>query len=352
MATTMAELMAQMDKKTLKVQRGDSVTGKIILISDFEVVVDLGGKNEGVLDKRELPQEKLESLKVGDDLTSYVTSSENDTGRIVLSLTRQTGSTRKSKDPKKWLRFTQSLTSHSKLKGQVIEINKGGFLVDVQGTRAFLPGSQLSLEVLKSKPEIVGEEIEVYVIEVDERDNRLVLSLHNPAGEKASGLGGLKSGEKVKGKIIAVYPFGIYLDINGVEGFVRGSDISWEKEVDPTKLYEAGQEVEAQILNIDEVVGRINLSLKTLQTDPFDEASKNYQIDDVVAGEVLEVTAQGVRVKLKGGIEGYVPAASIQTGSNYAVGQSTNFLVAEIDNRRRQIVLAPFLTSTTGLLYR
>jgi small subunit ribosomal protein S1 len=353
MATSMAELMTQMDKKTLKVQRGDSVTGKVILISDTEVVVDLGGKNEGVIDKRELPQDVVETLKVGDDLTSFVTSSENDTGRIALSLTRQTGSTRRSKDPKKWLRFTQTLTSHSKLRGQVIEINKGGFLVEVQGTRAFLPGSQLSLEVLKQKPEIVGEEIDTYTIEVDEGDNRLVLSMHNPAAKADSAkLSALKPGDRVKGKVVAVYPFGVYIDVDGVEGMVRGSDVAWEKETDPTKLYQVEQEVEAQVLNLDEQLGRVNLSLKTLKSDPFEELAKNYQVDDVVTGEVLEISPQGIRIQLKGGVEGFIPSASVQPGNNYSVGQSTNFLVAEIDNRRRQVVLAPFITSTSGLIYR
>jgi len=348
----MADLMAQMDKKTLKVQRGDSVTGKIILLSENEVVVDLGGKNEGVLDKRELPQGQLDSLRVGDELSSFVTSSENDTGRIILSLTRQVGSPRRSKDPKKWLKFTHYLTSHSKLRGQVIEINKGGFLVEAGGVRAFLPGSQLSLQALKIKPDLVGEEIDAYVLEVDESDNRLVLSLHNPTEAKKIDLANFKSGDKVKAQVVAVFPFGAYLDVNDVEGIVRGSDISWEKDIDPTTLYQPNQEVEAQVINIDEALNRLNLSLKTLKEDPFEELAKSYQVDDMVSGEVLEITTPGVRVKLQDGVEGFVSATSIQPGNSYTVGQTTNFLVAEINTRKRQVTLAPFITSTTGLIYR
>jgi small subunit ribosomal protein S1 len=230
-------------------------------------------------------------------------------------------------------------------------------IVEVDKARGFLPNSQVGFELLSRAGEglenLIGQPLTVTVIEVDADNNKLIFSQRGQISEKdKEKLRGFKNGEKQKGKIVAILPFGLVVDVNGAEGLVFISDVSWDRVEDLSKEYQAGKEVEVLVLGIDEELGRLNLSIKQLTEDPFASMAKDYPADEVVKGEVVSVGEQGVMVKLKDGIEGFLPASKMKTDTAYEAGNEMSFLVDSVDSTRRRINLAPFVTSTAGLIYK
>lgn len=356
----MEELLASQTKKFITPSRNQQVEGEIILKTDKELILDIGAKAEGVLSGRDFPKEQFDNLKIGDKVKAYVAQLENDSGQVVLSanpvsLSRTTSSSR-SRGGINWERFFQAQSQNSKLHGKVIEVNKGGLIIEVDSVRGFLPNSQVGFELLsKSKQglsDLIGEELNVSVSEVDRDQNRLIFSQRGQVTEEIrKALEGYKAGQKVTGKIVAVLPFGLVVDVSGLEGLVFISDVSWEKVEDLSSIFKAGQEIEVSVLGTDLALGRLNLSVKHLKEDPFDKLKEKYQADDVVKGEVMEVSEAGVKIKLKDGVEGIILPNKI--GSNtYEAGKEVTVLVDSVDPRKRVVNLAPMITSTADLIYK
>lgn len=364
--TTMADLMASLDKKHITFSRGEQVTGKIALISDNEIIVDLGTKAEGVLNKRDFLPDQLVGLKIGDTLKAYVLIPENESGQVILSLFRAVqGGKRAEEAAKKWQKFITAQQRQTTLMGRVIEVNKGGLMVEIDPStslrvRGFVPSSQVSLKSINNfTGDLIGQELKLKVIEIDPGNNRLVLTAKAELSEdEKSKFTEVQAGDEVKGEVMVVAPFGLFIDVNGLEGIIFTTELSWIP-FDPTQgkedikpEFKVGDKVEAKITGKDENLGRLNLSLRQMQEDPFEKLAENFQVDDVVSGAVKEVTGQGVSVALDDGVEGLVPAAKVDQGNPYTVGQTTNFLVDSIDTKKRRVNLAPFLTSTVGLIYK
>lgn len=351
----MEKLLASQSKKLVTLFRGQQVEGEVISISDKEIILDLGAKSEGVLQKRELSQE----TKVGDKIKVFVNVAENEYGQAVVSTSqqlRQTSSTRGSRGFS-WNRFTQAQTQKSILKGVVLEVNKGGLIVEVEGVRGFLPNSQVGFELLskvaKGMEDLIGQTLNLIVIEVDQNNNKLIFTQRGQVSEEVKNkLREFKTGDQVSGKILAVLPFGLVVDVSGIEGLVFISDVSWEKVEDLNALYKAGQNIEVKVLGIDEELGRLNLSVKELSEDPFSKLAEKYPVDEVVKGEITSVTEAGVTIKLEEGIEGLLSASKMEPSQNYPVGKTITILVDSVDSKRRRINLVPFVTSTEGLIYK
>ncbi len=356
----MADLLANQQFKPLKLFRGQQAEGEVISISDQEVVLDLGTKAEGVLAKKDLTQLQLEALALGQKLSAFVIQTENDNGQVILGATKPvpaSSSRSGSRHPlnfARWDKFKESQKNNQVLTGKVLEVNKGGLIVEVNGVRGFLPSSQVTLSKAANLDQMIGEEINVTVIEVDANQNRLIFSQKtNITEDVKQKLGKLKVGDQVEGKIAAVLPFGYFVSLeDGVEGLVHISEISWQKEEDTTNAYKIGDHVSVQVISVDNNTGRVNLSIKQLAQDPFIEAAKSFQLDDVVKGEVTKINPTGVSVGLKDGVEGFVPAAKLEAEAKYEIGQSASFLVDSVDSQKRRINLAPFITSTAGLIYK
>ncbi|MDO8429528.1 MAG: S1 RNA-binding domain-containing protein [Candidatus Daviesbacteria bacterium] len=365
---SMADLMAKAPAKFVSLYRGDSVEGKIVSISDSEYVLDLGSKSEGVLPKRELPDEMQSKLQVGDKVSGFVLS-ENEFGQALITYSRSSLELQKvtrGKSPemiKKWQKFISAVGSATEFKGVINEANKGGLIVEAGDMRGFLPTSQLSTDLITTGGQkggiegLVGEQVMVRVLEVDPTTNRLIFSSRKDSPEIKSRLKKAESGQKVKAKVLALTPLGVFTiigdhpDLSGLEGLVLNYETSWEKDEDIASKYKVGQEIEAVILGIDENLGRLSLSLRAMQEDPFEQISEKFILDDVVSGTVIEVTQNGVKVQLEGA-EGFIPLEKLTSLQKYEVGQKTNFLVGVVDKRKRLVNLAPFLTTTTGLIYK
>lgn len=345
---SMADLLASLDGKSLTVNRGDLVRGTVVSVTDTDLFVDLGTKAEGVIDRRELYGD-YENLKVGDKIEAYVVTSENDSGQVTLSLERQSG--RQGAPQKNWGKFTSAMNQKRKLQGKVLELNRGGVVVDVEGARAFLPTSQLSYASIKRLNDLPGQDLSVVVLEVDEGNNRLIVTDREEASDEVrSQVQKYESGQRVKGKIVAVTNFGVFVDVDGLEGLVFIQEASWDKVDDLSKIFSVGQEVEAVVTGVDVVMGRVNLSIRKLSEDPFSELAEKYQPDDVVKGTVRTITEEGVIFVLEKGLEAIMDKAKVDT--TYEPGQQVTVLIDSVDARQRKIFVAPMLTSTSGLIYK
>lgn len=381
MINSMEELLASQKSKLISLHRGLEVEGKIVAISDKEITLDIGAKSEGILQSRDFPRDQLENLKIGDKLKAYVLQIENESGQVVLTLQRSLDSARdrqahlrggkfrggKSID---WSKFIQAQNQNSKLNGKILEINKGGLIIEVEGSpreagvRGFLPNSQVGFELMTKAgggmEELIGQEITVNVIEIDQANNRLIFSQRGQVSEDIQkSLQNFKPNQKIKGRIVAILPFGLIVDISGVEGIVFISDVAWEKVEDLSNLFKVGMEIEAQVIGIDDQLGRVNLSIKHLTEDPFGKLAEKFPADEVVKGEVVGVDGNGVLVRLEdpsgesgiGVVEGFIPASKMGS-AQYEVGKIVSVLVDNVDKNRRRVNLAPMITSTEGLIYK
>lgn len=360
---TMAELLAGQSFKPVHFSRGDKVQGKIIAITEDELVVDLGAKAEGVANLKDLGEAVRQELKIGDNFEAFVAQAESSSGQIILTPFEQitVGGRRGQEQMKKWQRFIAAMHQKTTVTGRVLEVNKGGLLVETgsassgQKVRGFIPSSQIGIENLAGQglSGLVGQELPLKVVEVDPGNNRLILTARVGVSEETeSKLAEVSEGQKVSGKVVAVAPFGLFLDINGLEGVVFPQEVAWEEPGDLGTLFKVGQEISGKIIGKDETAGKAIVSLRQLSEDPFDKVAENFQTDDVVTGTVSEISQDGVMVQLEGGVEGFVPADKVEVGNEYTVDQRTNFLVDSVDKARRRINLAPFLTSTKGLIYK
>ncbi len=357
---TMEELLASQNKKIKPLSRGRQVEGEVITKTDKELILDLGTKSEGVISRREIDPGKWDNLKVGDKLTTFVVMVENESGQTLLS-TRQVsaqarGSSSKSRRLPSWSKFISAQNQKSKLTGQVLEVNKGGLIVEVEGSRGFLPNSQVGFELLsrlnQGMSELIGQNIRISVVEIDQANNRLIFSQRGQVSDDIlRKLKAFKVNQKEHGKVVAILPFGLVVDIGGLEGLVFISDVSWDKVEDLSTLFKAGQELEVVVLGIDEQLGRLNLSLKQLSEDPFAKLTQKYPADEVIKGEITAITQEGISVKLDG-VEGFLASSRVTPDANYEIGKTVTLIVDSVDSKKRRLNLAPLITSTEGLIYK
>lgn len=353
----MEELLASQPAKFTSFHRGQEVEGEVVAVSNKEIILDLGGKSEGILPFRGISETISKDLKVGNKLKAFVALPESENGQILLSFSPQMRvSTNFKGHGINWSRFLNAKNQKSKLQGKVREVNKGGLIVEIEGARGFLPNSQVGFELLskagKGMEDLIGQDLTVTVIEIDTENNKLIFSQRGQVTDEAKEkLKSFKAGQKEKGKIVAILPFGLVVDIKGTEGLVFISDVSWEKVEDLSQSYKVGDELEVMVLGLDEELGRLNLSIKQLTADPFTTLAKDYPADEVVKGEILSIDPTGVMVKIKDGVEGFLPGSKIGQVT-YEIGKIMSFLVDSVDSSRRRINLAPFVTSTAGLIYK
>ncbi len=308
-AQTMAELIENgVDIKVLKT--GDMVEGTLISVGKNEVYVDLEGYGIGVVRGRELYDDEatLNSLKPGDKIFVSVVEPENKEGIVELSL-RQAGQERV------WQTLKEKMESKEIVRSKILEANKGGLMVSINNVMGFLPVSQLSLEhyprvedgdknkILSVLQSYVGQPFDVQIITADSAEEKLIVS-EKAVFEKEmeNRLGQLKIGEIVEGTITGVVDFGAFLKFGELEGLVHISELAWQRIENPRDIVKVGQRVRAKIISIDK--GRVSLSMKQLQNDPWLDAVKKYQIGQVVKGTVTKIMPFGVFVELDKDIQG------------------------------------------------
>ncbi|HEX9609690.1 MAG TPA: 30S ribosomal protein S1 [Candidatus Limnocylindria bacterium] len=363
---TMAQLMESPDNEVKSLKHGDVVEGTVVRIDPDEILVDFGGKSEGVVSNRELmsrrgPREGEETrpeLSVGDEVLVYVLQPESPEGHAVLSL-RRAGLERK------WRAMQERFEAGEIVEARVIDHNKGGLIVDL-GVRGFVPISQIvdfprrprdeqprdaAQEIAEKLQPFVGRTLRLKILEVNRKANRLILSekvaLYEERREKRDELfSSLQVGQRVTGVVRSIAPFGVFVDLGGIDGLVHKSELSWNKVNNPESAYQMGDEVEAEVIDINHERGRISLSIRRLQADPWQESVAKYKIGDVIDGTVTKLVNFGAFVRVEEGLEGLIHISELSSqrvahpGDVVQEGQQVKLRIISLDSERHRLGLS------------
>ncbi len=338
-------------------QPGEIRTGVVASISQSQILVSVGAKSEGVITGRELeaiPAEERAALQLGQEILVYVLSAEDSSGNVVLSYTR-------AQEQKGWGDVEKMLEEGGSYDGKVDGFNKGGIIVPVYGLRGFVPASQLGISrrmaVTGDTPDaryakMIGEPITVRVIEVDRKRRRLILSERAASSEtrqsiKERVIESLKEGEVYTGKVTSLADFGAFVNVNGADGLVHLSEISWERVQHPSEVLEVGQEVQVKIINIDREKKRIGLSIRALQNDPWQSKVDKFKVGQLVEGIITRLTKFGAFARLEGDLEGLIHISEISENriehpkeAGLHDGSVVTLRIIRIDPEQRRIGLS------------
>ena len=302
-------------------QVGEVRAGVVASINPAQILVSIGAKSEGVITGRELeqiPAEERESFQVGLEIPVYVVAAEDANGTAVLSYVR-------AQEQMGWDAVEKMLEADEVYEGCVEGYNKGGLIVLVRGLRGFVPASQVSLSRKMASAgetpdqrwgKMVGEPISVRVIEVDRSRRRLILSERAVAAEtrqsiKERVIEGLEEGEIRTGRVTSLADFGAFVNINGADGLVHLSEISWDRVQHPNELLEVGQEVRVKVISIDREKKRIGLSMRQLIEDPWKRKVEKFRVGQLVEGVITRLTKFGAFARIESDIEGLIHISEI-----------------------------------------
>jgi small subunit ribosomal protein S1 len=326
---------------------GDIVEGTVVKIDRDEVLLDIGYKSEGVIPSKELSirhdVDPNEVVKVGDRIEALVLQKEDKEGRLILSKKR-------AQYERAWGRIEEVMNSGQTIKGPVIEVVKGGLILDI-GLRGFLPASLVDLRRVRDLHPFVGTELEAKIIELDRNRNNVVLSRRAFLEESQSEgrkkfLEGLTKGERRKGTVSSIVNFGAFVDLGGVDGLVHVSELSWKHVDHPQEVVTVGQEVEVEVLDVDLERERVSLSLKATQEDPWKEFERTSKAGAIITGEVTKLVPFGAFVRVAPGIEGLVHISEIShehvdtPESVLSVGDEVQVKVIDVEVNRRRVSLS------------
>jgi small subunit ribosomal protein S1 len=359
--TTMEELLAEQDGDIRSFKHGDVVEGTVVRIDQDEILVDIGAKSEGVVSNRELYGRNAETqptLNIGDTVLVYVLQPESPEGHVVLSL-RRAGLERK------WRTMQEQFEAGLVIEAPVIDHNKGGLIVDC-GIRGFVPISQIvdfprrpqndqprdaAQEIAEKLQPFVGRKLRLKILEVNRKANRLILSekvaLYEERREKRDELfSSLQVGQKVRGTVRSIAPFGVFIDLGGIDGLVHKSELSWNKVNNPESGYHVGDEVDAEVIDINHERGRISLSIRRLQPDPWHSTVADFKVGDIIDGTVTKLVNFGAFVRVRDGLEGLIHISELShqrvahPGDVVHEGQQLKLRIISLDSERHRLGLS------------
>ena len=341
------ELIPDYDGTFPTINEGEVVHGTVVRVDKDEVLVDIGYKSEGVIPVSELSIRRnvnpADEVSVGDEIDALVMTKEDAEGRLLLSKKR-------ARFELAWKAIEAAAESGEPVNGRVIEVVKGGLILDL-GVRGFLPASLVDIRRVQDLDEFLGKELRCKVIELNRSRNNVVLSrravLEDERKEMRQAiLDRLNPGDVVEGTISNIVDFGAFVDLDGMDGLIHISELSWSHVNHPSEVLEIGQTVEVKVLDIDRERQRISLGLKQTQSDPWQQVLDSYQEDDVVEGRVTKVVTFGAFVEILPGVEGLVHISELATHhvenprEVVSQGDPVNVLILEIDGERRRLSLS------------
>lgn len=343
---TMDELLAANSIKQL--ESGDVVEGTISSVKKHEVWVDLGASGVGVVLRREIGHGQV--LEVGQSITVSVIDPEMDEGYALLSMKRA------AKD-RGWDELQRLFDEQEIVEVSAYDANRGGLLVELEGIRGFLPVSQLAAghyprvsgadkdEILQKLNALVDQPLRVRILDVSRKDNKLIFSEKEAVKDDMQArFAKLKVGDVVEGVVTGVIDFGAFVNVDGIEGLIHISEISWERVEDPRKYVKVGETVQAKIIAIDK--DRLSLSLKQMSEDPWLKQVKAFKKGDVVEGKITRITPFGAFVQLSPAVEALVHVSEMGDDDNvdpekvFQLNEKKQFKVLDIDTEARKIALS------------
>jgi len=336
-----------------QVKRGDVMSGTIVSLSKKEVLFNIGWKTQGILvqpETKELPTFQ-KYLSVGQKVPVKIITLEAKGGFPVVSLQHFF-------EQGKWDILADHYKNEKTIEVEVKTKGKGGLFIEIMGIRGVIPKIQLTREFMQNPDSLYSKKVNVKILEVDKEKNRLVVS------QKAAALGltqsklkklfeQIKEGETYDCKVIGFSDFGIFCEVNGIEGLIHISEISWKKVSDPKTYAKEGSTIKAMVLKKNEHDYKLTLSLKRLEQDPWDEIETKYPKDMEFKGMVTRKEAYGYFVRLEPGIEGLIHNSKINADTTIDVNKNIAVYIERIDKKNRKMSLVPASTSTDKpLMYR
>ncbi len=344
---SMEDFEAAIERTVVEFDEGDLVEGTVVRVDPDEVLVDIGYKSEGVVPAKELSIRNdvnpADEATVGERIEALVLQKEDQDGRLILSKKR-------AQYERAWGRVETVMRDGGTVTGTVIEVVKGGLIVDI-GLRGFLPASLVELRRVRDLHPYVGEQLEAKVIELDRNRNNVVLSRRAfleeaQAEQRQAFLDDLQPGEIRKGVVSSVVNFGAFVDLGGMDGLVHVSELSWEHVSHPSEVVNVGDEIEVKVLEVDRDRERISLSVRQTREDPWESFANSHEVGQVVAGKVTKTVPFGAFVSVTDGVEGLVHVSEIaahhveRPEMELSVGQQVDVKITEVDTDRRRISLS------------
>ena len=341
------ELVPDYESSFPEINEGEVVHGTVVRVDKDEVLVDIGYKSEGVIPVAELTIRRsvnpADEVALGEEIDALVLTKEDAEGRLILSKKR-------ARFELAWKKIEAAAESGEAVVGKVIEVVKGGLILDL-GVRGFLPASLVDIRRVQDLDEFMARELRCKVIELNRSRNNVVLSrravLEDERKEMRQAiLDRLSPGDVIEGQISNIVDFGAFVDLDGMDGLIHISELSWSHVNHPSEVLDIGQTVEVKVLDIDRDRQRISLGLKQTQSDPWQQVLDSYREDDVVEGRVAKVVTFGAFVEILPGVEGLVHISELAAHhvenprEVVAQGQAVNVRILEIDGDRRRLSLS------------
>jgi len=345
---TFAELLAENEGAAKKAVIGDTVEGTVLSIKKHEILIDLGPQGVGLVPRREVSFAR--NIKEGDTVTTSVVDSEMKDGYVLLSL-------RKAVKDKGWDEIQTKFKEGETVEVTPSDANRGGLLVEYEGIRGFMPVSQLSAEhyprvgssdkdeILQRLNSLVGKPIKARILDANKKENKLIFSEKEAIKDGlAERFAELNVGDIIKGVVTGVVDFGVFVNIDGIEGLVHISEISWERVNNPSDYVKIGDTIEAKIIAIDKE--RLSLSMKQLVEDPWISEVEGLKKGSKVEGTITRITPFGAFVQISPAVEALVHVSELGEGSDvdpekiFTLNERKNFKVLDIDKEGRKISLS------------
>ncbi len=337
------ETLTRLYDQTLEeLKEGEVVTGRILNITDSDVIVDIGFKSEGLIPKDEF--DNIEELKPGDEVEVYVDELDNGEGQIALSR-------RRADFIKNWERVIQKYENDEVIPGTITRRIKGGMVVSLMGVDAFLPGSQIDVKPIRDFDALIGKQLNFKIVKVNRARKNIVVSSRvliekELEGKRKEILETLEKGQVRKGTVKNITDFGVFIDLGGVDGLLHITDLSWGRVNHPSELVKLDQELEVMVLDFNENKDRISLGLKQLQPHPWENVEQKYPVNSIVKGRVVSITDYGAFVELEKGIEGLIHISEMSWSQHIkhpsqilTVGQEVEAVVLNIEPDQKKISL-------------
>ncbi len=340
-ALTMADLMAGVTDQS--VAAGSTINGKVLSVKKNEILIDMGPHGVGLVPRREIGFGK--KYNVGDEVVASVIDPELPNGQALLSL-------RKAAKERGWDEIQKVVEEGRTLTVTPYEANRGGLLIEFEGVRGFMPVSQLSTEhyprtsdkdeILRRLRTMIGTELNAQIIDADQKGNKLIFSEKEAVKDGlADRLTSLKVGDIVEGTVTGVVDFGAFVNVDGIEGLVHISEISWERVAQVSDKLKVGDKIKAKIISIDK--DRLSLSIKQTTPDPWLKEAEQFHVGDTVEGTITRITPFGAFVQISPAVEALVHISELGEGGNpekvFTQNEKRQFVILEIDADNRKIRL-------------
>jgi len=342
------EMMKAIENSVKRIFRGDIIDGQVISVTDDEVMVNIGYKSDGIVNRNELsndPQVNPKDIyKEGDKIEVYVVSLDDGEGNLVLS-------TKRVESIKGWDDLEEIFKNGEDVNCKVTEVVKGGTIAIVKGLRGFIPASQISAKYVSDLNQFVGKNLLVKVIDFDREKKRIILSrkeIEKAELEKKVNevWNTLEKGKLVEGEVKRLTNFGAFVDIGGIDGLIHISELSWRKIKHPSEIVKEGQKVKVYILDFDKDKNKISLSLKDTMPDPWETLLNNYKVGDIVEGNIVNLLDFGAFVRLNIGVDGLVHISQISNehinrpSDVLKIGDSVKVKIIDINEKEKKLGLS------------